>query len=77
MNEARHLVLNVPDVSCNHCKMAIEQAVAQVPGVESVDVEVDTKSVNVRIDSSGDLQAVRAAIEDEGYTVAGEHEFAV
>jgi len=77
MSEARHLVLNVPDVSCNHCKMAIEQAVAQVPGVESVDVEVDTKSVNVRIDSSGDLQAVRAAIEDEGYTVAGEHEFAV
>jgi len=77
MSEARQLVLNVPDVSCNHCKMAIERAVAQVPGVQSVDVEVDTKSVNVRLDPSGDLQAVRAAIEDEGYTVAGEHEFAV
>ena len=77
MSEARQLVLNVPDVSCNHCKMAIERAVAQVPGVQSVDVEVDTKSVNVLLDPSGDLQAVRAAIEDEGYTVAGEHEFAV
>ena len=77
MSEARHVVLNVPDVSCNHCKMAIERAVAQVRGVEAVDVEVDSKSVDVRLDSSGDLQAVRAAIEDEGYTVAGEHEFAV
>ena len=77
MSEPRHVVLNVPDVSCNHCKAAIEQAVAQVRGVQSVDVEVDTKSVNVRLDPSGDLQAVRAAIEDEGYTVAGEHEFAV
>ena len=77
MSEARHVVLNVPDVSCNHCKMAIERAVAQVQGVEAVDVEVDSKSVDVRLGSSGDLQAVRAAIEDEGYTVAGEHEFAV
>jgi len=77
MSEPRHVVLNVPDVSCNHCKMAIERAVAQVRGVESVEVEVDTKSVNVRLEPSADLQAVRAAIEDEGYTVAGEHEFAV
>jgi len=77
MTEARHVVLNVPDVSCNHCKMAIEQAVGRVPGVESVDVEVDSKSVNVRLDQSAELQAVRDAIEDEGYTVAGEHEFAV
>ena len=77
MSEVRHVVLNVPDVSCNHCKMAIERAVGGVQGVESVEVEVDTKSVNVRLASSADLQAVRAAIEDEGYSIAGEHEFAV
>jgi len=77
MSEPRHVVLNVPDVSCNHCRMAIEQAVAQLQGVERVTVDVDDKSVDLALDPSADLGAVLAAIEDEGYTVAGTHEFAV
>jgi len=77
MSPTRHVVLNVPDVACNHCKAAIEGAVARVEGVESVEVEVDSKSCAVFLDESGDLNAVKAAIEDEGYAVAGEHEFAV
>ncbi len=36
-----------------------------------------TKSVTVDLDADGDLGAVRAAIEEEGYPVAGEHEFAL
>ncbi len=28
-----HAVLNVPSVSCNHCKMAIESAVGALAGV--------------------------------------------
>jgi copper chaperone CopZ len=75
MTTTRHVVLNVPDVSCAHCKAAIEAAVARLQGVESVEVEVASKSCSVRLDGSGDLGAVRTAIEDEGYTVAGEHEF--
>ena len=77
MSDVRRVVLNVPDVSCNHCKMAIENAVSQVEGVASVEVEVDEKSVTVALAPAGDVEAVKAAIADEGYTVAGEHEFAV
>jgi copper chaperone len=75
MSDTRRIVLNVPDVSCNHCKMAIESAVSRVEGVDRVEVEVDTKSVSVDLEPTGDVGAVKAAIEDEGYTVAGEHEF--
>ena len=32
MTATRHVVLNVPDVSCNHCKMAIEGAVSGLAG---------------------------------------------
>jgi copper chaperone len=77
MTATRHVVLNVPDVSCAHCKAAIEGAVARVEGVDSVEVEVASKTCSVRLDPSGDLRAVKAAIRDEGYTVAGEHEFGV
>jgi copper chaperone len=77
MSDTRRIVLNVPDVACNHCKMAIENAVSQVAGVSSVEVEVDAKSVTVALEQAGDIGAVKAAIEEEGYTVAGEHEFAL
>jgi len=77
MSVTRHVVLNVPDVACAHCKAAIEGAVAPLEGVERVEVEIESKSVAVDLDEGGDLEAVRAAIEDEGYAVAGEHEFAL
>jgi len=77
MNATRHVLLNVPDVSCAHCKAAIEGAVSGLAGVERVEVEIESKSVEVDLDAAGDLEAVKAAIEDEGYAVAGEHEFAL
>jgi copper chaperone len=77
MSDTRHVVLNVPDVSCSHCKMAIENAVSGLAGVDKVEVDVAAKSVTVFLDDEGDLATVRAAIEDEGYAVAGEHEFAL
>ncbi len=77
MIATRHVVLNVPDVSCSHCKAAIEGAVSRLAGVDKVEVEIETKSVAVDLDEAGDLGAVRDAIEDEGYPIAGEHEFAL
>ena len=35
-----HAVLNVPSISCNHCKMAIEGAVQALSGVDTVSVDV-------------------------------------
>jgi len=75
MSETR-AVLNVPSISCNHCKMAIEGAVSALTGVRSVAVDVDAKSVAVDFES-GDvtLETIAAAVEEEGYEVAGRHVF--
>ena len=59
----------VSGMSCGHCKAAVEQEVGQVPGVESVDANVDTKLVVVRGDGFDD-GAVRAAIDEAGYEAA-------
>jgi copper ion binding protein len=71
---ASRAVLNVPDVSCSHCKMAIEGAVGALEGVLGVEVDVGGKSVAVDFDEdSVSLEAIEDAVRDEGYEVAGRH----
>lgn len=63
-------VLEVPEVSCNHCINAIEGAVGSLGGVESVKVDLGRKDVTVNYDESAvRLDAIVAAIEGEGYGV--------
>jgi copper chaperone len=56
----------VPDISCAHCVAAVRDAVERVPGVESVDVALETKQVTVQ-GGEVDDRAVRVAIEEAGY----------
>ena len=71
-----HAVLNVPSVSCNHCKMAIEGAVGALAGVRSVVVDVDAKSVALDFEAADvSLDTIEAAVREEGYEVAGRHVF--
>lgn len=63
--------LNVPDISCGHCKASIEEAVGGLAGVESVNVEIEPRAVHLAYDpASVDLAAITAAIEGAGYEVA-------
>lgn len=55
----------VPDISCDHCKRAIEDHVGPVAGVEIVTVDVDAKTVTV---TGGDPSAIETAIAEAGYT---------
>jgi copper chaperone len=51
---------------CGHCKAAVTQELSAVAGVQSVDVDLDTKLVVVhgtRLDDT----VLRAAIEQAGY----------
>jgi copper chaperone CopZ len=66
---ARYTTFNVPGVSCEHCRTAITAEVTRVPGVSSVEVDLDRKQVLVG-GADVDDAAVRAAIDDAGYDVA-------
>lgn len=57
----------VPDVSCEHCRTAIEGAVGQLVGVDRVTVDLTAKRVDV-VGAASD-PAIRAAIEEAGYEV--------
>ncbi|HLF41163.1 MAG TPA: cation transporter [Acidimicrobiia bacterium] len=60
---------SVPGISCGHCKAAIETEVGQVPGVERVEVDIAAKTVLV--EGTAEDDAVRAAVDEAGYDVAG------
>ena len=67
---SRKTTFAVPDISCEHCRQAIEGAVQPLPGIAGVDVDLPGKVVTVAHD--GSLPAVRIAdaIEEQGYDVA-------
>ena len=65
------ITLSVPDISCAHCKTSIEGAVSPLAGVDSAEVEIDARTVEVKYDESAvDLDAIIAAIDEQGYEVA-------
>jgi copper chaperone len=62
------IVLCVPDMSCDHCVRAISSEVAVVPGVETVDVRLEAKTV--RVTGTAPEDAIRAAVAEAGYEAA-------
>jgi copper ion binding protein len=64
------VTLNVPDISCGHCKNAIEGAVSELDGVEKVEVTIDARTVDVSHGDNVALDAIVEAIEGQGYEVA-------
>ena len=61
-------VFHVPDISCDHCKRAIEEALGELPEVTSAVVTVDR--CDVEVEGAASDEAVIAAIGKVGYEVA-------
>ena len=61
----------VVGMTCGHCVNAVTEEVAQLPGVTGVDVDLASGALTVTGDSPVDDGAVRAAVEEAGYEMAG------
>jgi len=63
------ITYSVSGIHCAHCGMSIREEVAEVEGVEDVDVDLDAKVVTIRGRQLSD-ERLRAAIEQAGYQAA-------
>ena len=64
------IVLEAPDISCEHCIMTIEKALVKLPGVRFLAGDPEEKRVTVAFDPALiELSAIEAAMEEEGYPV--------
>lgn len=61
--------LNVPDISCEHCKMKINASLKALKGVKTININIAEKTVEI----TGDFNKSDAisAIEKAGYPVKG------
>jgi copper chaperone len=59
----------VPKIHCAHCADSIREEVAAVPGVDEVQVDLDSKLVTIGGEALSD-DALRAAIREAGYEAA-------
>ena len=63
----------VEGMTCGHCVQAVTVELTKVPGVHGVEVELATGEVSVESDGPLPLDAVRAAVDEAGYALAGTH----
>lgn len=71
MTTFQETILSVPDVSCEHCVNAINGALKEVPGIETVNTDIPTKTVLLRYDPNQvTMPKIEEVLDDIGYTVA-------
>ncbi len=70
-----NIILEVPDISCEHCEKTVTGALRQQPGVRNVQVDIPRKVVYLEYDPETlPLSQVQAVLDEEGYPVAATRE---
>ncbi|MGE5573411.1 MAG: heavy-metal-associated domain-containing protein [Bacteroidota bacterium] len=65
------LVLHIKGMSCNHCRVAVEKALLQVPGVRSAEADLASGTARVTFDPTrASRLEMEKAVEREGYRVS-------
>jgi copper chaperone len=63
--------LSVPDISCEHCVKTINRALGILPGVESVQTDLTSKTVQLCYDPAQvSLDTIETTLDEAGYTMA-------
>ena len=57
-------------MTCGHCVNSVKEAIGELEGVRSVDVNLETGQATVTSDGDLDAEAVKAAVEEAGYELA-------
>lgn len=64
-NKTIHTI-KVPDMNCQHCKMTITNALQEMPGIQSVEINLDSREVAVSTDKL-ERQTIVDRIQKAGY----------
>lgn len=62
-------VISIEGMTCGHCAMHVEEALKELDGVKSAEVNLEAKTATVEIDHEIADQKLKAAVEDAGYMV--------
>jgi copper chaperone CopZ len=60
----------VPNIGCDGCVKTIKSEVCEIPGVSSVEGDVNTKIVTVKWDNPANWQQIKVKLEEIDYAPA-------
>ncbi len=64
------VVLDIPEISCEHCSQAITKALQPQEGVQQIRVDIPTQKVHLEFDEAQiTLDRVKEILADEEYPV--------
>jgi len=62
--------LDIPNISCEHCSKAIEDALSAIDGVQAISVDISDKYADATFDESDvSLDKIEDVLKDIGYAV--------
>ena len=64
-------VLQVENVKCDGCANAIRDALLTLPGIDDIEVDIDSGSVNIHGEGYNDKE-IQSKLNDLGYPVKGQ-----
>ncbi len=70
MGSSEEKTIMISGMSCNHCKITVENALSAISGVSLVTVDLEKGSATVTGDNLSD-DTLRSAVEEAGYEVTG------
>ena len=59
--------ITVNGMSCNHCRQAVQKAIAAVPGIATVEVDLAKKTATWTETSPVSVDALREAVRSIGF----------
>ncbi|HNQ96149.1 MAG TPA: copper ion binding protein [Anaerolineales bacterium] len=62
---------SVPAMHCDHCTHTIEMEVGELPGVQAVKADLNTKKVQITFDTPASEQSIKTLLSEIDYPAEG------
>jgi copper chaperone len=66
-----NVTLSIPNISCHHCTMTVKRETKDVPGVISVEADVESKTATYTLENENVLPKVKETLAEIGYPAQG------
>jgi copper chaperone len=64
------VVYSIPNISCNHCVHTIQSEISELPGIQSVVADKDSRQATITFDAPATEDAIVATLKEIHYPPA-------
>jgi copper chaperone len=61
------ITLSIPDLSCGHCVASVKEALQDLPGLVSCEVDLAAKRASLNLADAAQLPEALRRLDEEGY----------